>query len=125
MDGAVSGGNYTIFNQSNASTFSDMAGNNWDVKVKKVLGGSAVSIIINAGRDGAAITAGLRICSLGSTYTGTKDVVIPLTSKLDDNPLSQAFAVLDHASGLLSIETIFPEGQSSQEYEGAVVYPID
>ena len=122
----TNGTTYTTFNATNVSASdTDCTGNNWYVKVKLCQGGTAVSIIINAGKSGSPMGINTKICKLPSSFCGTRDVCIPVVSKMNDNPITQAFVYLDVSTRQLTIGQTVPASSTSAEWEGAMVYGID
>ena len=124
---AAIGSTYTTVNnsQNTPSSDTDMIGNNWYVKAKLCQGGTAVSIIINAGKSGSLFGTNTKICKLPSSFCGTRDVCIPVVSKMNDNPITQGFVYLDVATRQLTIGQTVPASSVSAEWEGAMVYGID
>jgi len=126
---------YTVFNATNqTSSETDCLGNNWYVKAKLCQNGTAVSIIINAGKNGAPMGFNTKICKLPSKFCGTRDVCIPVVSKMSDSLITMGMTYLNVSTGQLTLGQMIPSSNNSsgqnasttsQEWEGAMVYGID
>ena len=126
---------YTVFNATNqTSSETDCLGNNWYVKAKLCQNGTAVSIIINAGKNGAPMGFNTKICKLPSKFCGRRDVCIPVVSKMSDALITMGMTYLNAGTGQLTLGQLIPSSNNSsgqnlsttsQEWEGAMVYGID
>jgi hypothetical protein len=126
IDSQLQEDEYTFFNYLNVEDAdTDCGGTIWYVKAKLCQAGTAVSIIINMGNRGSFMGTGTKICKLPSQFCGTKNVAIPVVSKLLDTPITTGMVYLNSGTGQLTLAQTIPADSVSAEWEGAMVYGID